>query len=492
MGDSMSNVNELFSLATKVMSGNIDSSYDADTLLNNYQQYINIALEFKVQKTELMEIIGLYQNELKEYINSNYFLKEIILYDGKSYHHELDFDYEVDLDLVFSSIFDGKELSGFDKRARDIIIFETMHMINLYGMEPLRSNHELITKEIAYGIFYDKSRKKEKNYEEIMRLGDKYGKEALDYLLNLDELHHRIESIMEVTDKNLLPELANIYSLVEQAISTRNNINSIGNLEIGYLKYLYEGYEKINKTTIISLMADSVDEYITEPTGELLMLHFIQDEKQTKTDIDMNEFLMQDLIERTKSFIAKKNNREYDEEVDHLELEETISRYRLTRKNPFDLQRRIALRSRYKITREIGFADIITEPTTLLSVSISTPEDLSVHLARRIAIGFLPQDVTIDAIKSTSTTFNSEKDRYDFLKDSHSIVDIMQKNKTNTRANETLVDWTRVKPSYILVVKDKEILEPEILQRAQELQRQNNLPIKIYDQYTLSLNKPVK
>ena len=63
---------------------------------------------------------------------------------------------------------------------------------------------------------------------------------------------------------------------------------------------------------------------------------------------------------------------------------------------------------------------------------------------------------------------------------------MFSKYKNNT--NETLVDWTKIKPGYILVVKDKELIEEDILARAQQLAKQNNLPLVIYDSYAIKKN----
>ena len=64
----------------------------------------------------------------------------------------------------------------------------------------------------------------------------------------------------------------------------------------------------------------------------------------------------------------------------------------------------------------------------------------------------------------------------------------MKYSKAANNTNETLVDWTHVKPGYILVVKDKEILEQDVLSRAEQLAQQNNLPLVVYDSYAIKQN----
>lgn len=64
----------------------------------------------------------------------------------------------------------------------------------------------------------------------------------------------------------------------------------------------------------------------------------------------------------------------------------------------------------------------------------------------------------------------------------------MKYSKAANNTNETLVDWTHVKPGYILVVKDKKILEQDVLSRAEQLAQQNNLPLVVYDSYAIKQN----
>lgn len=477
---------DLYAIARKKMQDNLSSTYDEETLMNEYDQYIETLLAFEGNKENIVEILHLYGDKLCDYIKSNFILKENIMFMDRCFRNDLDFDEHVNLEEVVASIIDGRELTGFNQRARDILIFEIMNMYNHYGMETLRNNPELVGKEIEYGIFYDKYRNVEKDYAEIMRLGDKYGKDAIIHLQNLELLQKRIDSLFDIASEDMLPELSGLYAVVEQCLIARNDPNSTLELNVDMLKGLYENYETINKLTIKHLMSEELPHTISEPTGQLLMLHFIQDGKGGMTDVGMNKFLTEEILSTAKRMISEKNGREYDETRDNEQLKEILQQYQESRENPFDFSSRIPLRCEYVGTRSLH--STITKPTTLLSVSISTPEDLSIHLDRRIAIGLLPECVPLEAIIATSSVFNSEKDRYDFAKDSHSIAEIMEKNKTNTQANETLVDWTKVKPSYIFVVKAQEELEPEILARAQELQQKNNLPIVIYDQYALKMN----
>lgn len=239
-------------------------------------------------------------------------------------------------------------------------------------------------------------------------------------------------------------------------------------------------------------MSGKIPYNISEPIEPLLMLHFIQDSDDfsngnLERDKKTNEFLYAEILETAKKIIELKNGREYDETRDRKELEEILIQYQQTRNNPFDLKNRIPLRTTY-VSNDLKI--VITKPNTLLSVYLFKIEHLLPYMERRIAIGFTPENVPIDAIDMTCSGENSEIDVYNFVGGGHSIIEIIIENslKNKHRINETLIDWTKVKPSYIFVVKTGEELEPEISLRVQELQRKNNLPVVIYDQYFIKKN----
>jgi len=477
---------DLYTIARKKMQYNLSDKYNEETLVREYEQYIDTLLSFEGNKDNIIEILNIYGDQLQDYIRSNFIIKENIMFSDRHFRNDLDFDEHVDLDEVFSSILYGRELTGFSRRAKDILIFEIMNMYNLYGIEMLRNNPKLISKEIDYGIFFNKCRNKEENFGEIIRLGDKYGKDAIVHLENLELLQKRIDSLFDISSEEMLPELSKLHSSVEQCLIAKNDPNSTLELNADALKTLYERYEMINKLTIKHLMSGDIPHTISKPTGQLLMLHFIQDGTDKMTDANMNKFLNEEILFTAKRMISKCTGREYDEMIDSEKLNEILLQYKNSRENPFDFESRIPLRCKYVGKRSLF--STITKPMTLLSVSLSTPEKLSIHLDRKIAIGFIPEDIPIESITSTCSVFNPEKDRYDFKKDSHSISEIMEMNETNTKSNETLVDWTKIKPGYIFVIKDQEVLEPEIIKRAQELQEKNNLPIVVYDRYSLNMN----
>lgn len=484
----------------------LNASYNEDSLGEKYQYYIETVCEFNGNKEELIEIIKTYGKELQSYILTNQNLVDVIMQDDRIHRHDLNINDEIDFTKVLESLFTQQELNAYEERAQHVLLLEAMNMYNTYGIEVLRTNKETIKKEIEYGIYYmktDPNRKftseteeeqiinahSERNFEEIMRLGEKYGKESLPYIRNLELLQKRIDSLVNIVAPEVQGDATNLYETVSKIIQAKNDPQSTLTIDVELLEQVYASYDKINILTLKHHMSAMVPSVIDKPTGELLMLHFIQDGDEGTHDKGMNDFLQEEIILVAKEIISEAKGEPYNEETDYKILQEILKQYQVSRENPADLESRIPLRCKY-IGKSAGFlySQVITKPTTLLSVSIAAPENINAHLDRRIAVGFLPKDIPVEAIVSTSKQFNSEKDRIEFDRGKHSIADIMKYSKAANNTNETLVDWTQVKPGYILVVKDKEILEQDILSRAEQLAQQNNLPLVVYDSYAIKQN----
>lgn len=484
----------------------LNTNYNEDDLGLRYQYYLETACEFKGTKEELIEIIKTYSKELKEYILTNQNLVDVIMQEDRIHRHDLNISDEVDFDKVLQSFSMSQELTGYEERAQHVLLLEAMNMFNTYGMNNLRTKKETIKKEIDYGIYYMKTdpnrnliseredkpeinAHSEKNFEEIMRLGDKYGKDALPYIKNLELLQKRIDSLIDIVAPEIQEDAIALYETVSKIIQAKNDPQSTLPIEVELLEQVYASYDKINILTLKHNMSENVPPIIDKPTGELLMLHFIQDGNEISYDKEMNDFLQEEIILVAKKIISEAKGIPYNEETDYKILQEILKQYQASRENPADLESRIPLRCKY-IGKSAGFlySQVITKPTTLLSVSISAPENIKAHLNRRIAIGFLPKDIPVEAIVSTSKQFNSEKDRIEFARGKHSITEMMKYSREENNTNETLVDWTQTRPGYILVVKDKEILEQDILARAEQLAKQNSLPLVIYDSYAIKQN----
>lgn len=484
----------------------LNANYNEDDLGLRYQYYVETACEFQGTKEELIEIIKAYGQELKEYILTNQNLVDVIMQKDRINRHDLNISDEVNFDKVLQSLFENQELTGYEERAQHVLLLEAMNMYNTYGLEELRTNKEIIKKELDYGIYYMKTdpnrnliseredkpevnAHSERNFEEIMRLGDKYGKDTLPYIQNLELLQKRIDSLINIIAPEVQEDAVALYETVSKIIEAKNDPQSTLTIDVDLLEQVYASYDKINILTLKHNMSESIPPVIDKPTGELLMLHFIQDGSEIVYDKEMNSFLQEEILLAAKRIISEAKGQPYNEETDYKILQEILKQYQASRENPADLGSRIPLRCKY-IGKSAGFtySQVITKPTTLLSVSISAPENINAHLDRRIAIGFLPNDIPVEAIVSTSKRFNSEKDRIEFSRGKYSIAEMMKYSSEENNTNETLVDWTQIKPGYILVVKDKEILEENILARAEQLAKQNNLPLVVYDSYAIKQN----
>lgn len=501
MGDDMT-IREIAAHNMKMLN----PSYNDDDLSLKYQYYIETVCTFNGTREQLLEILKIYGKELQEYILKNQNLIDVVMQEERIHRHDLNIDEEIDFNKVLESLVTNQELNFYEERAQHVLLLEAMNMFNTYGMDALRSQATIIKKEIDYGIYGMKTDPKrnyvsesnekqetnahsERNYDEIMRLGEKYGKEAMQYIASLELLLKRIDSLVDIVDPAVQKDATDLYKTVSKIIEAKNDKQSTMPISVEQLEQVYKSYEQINILTLKHHMSDTVPSVIDKPTGELLMLHFIQDGHDGVHDRGMNDFLQEEIILAAKRIISEAKGMPYNEETDSKLLQEILNQYQASRKNPVDLESRIPLRCKY-IGTSAGFlySQVITKPTTLLSVSVSAPENINPHLDRRIAIGFLPKDIPVEAVVSTSKRFNSEKDRIEFDRGKDSVADMMKYSQEECNTNETLVDWTQIRPGYILVVKDKEILEEDILARAEQLAKQNNLPLVVCDTYAIKQN----
>ena len=484
----------------------LNPAYNEDDIGVRYNYYLETVCEYDGTKEQLLEIIKVYKDELIGYLSTDTKMSEVILQEDRIHRHDLDINEEIDFNKVLNSLFSQQELNHFEERAQHILLLEAMNMYNTYGMDQLNSNQELIKKEILYGVYKmktdpnrnlvderadvsEQNQHSNKDYAEIMRLGDKYGKETLPYIEHLELLQKRVSSLIDIVEPSMQASVISLSETVTKIIAAKNNPDSSLEINVELLESLYSTYDKINYLTLKHHMAERVPETIDKPTGELLMLHFVQDGDEINFDRDMNNFLQEEIVLAAKKMISETTGLPYNEETDYQILQDILKQYQESRDNPANLESRIPLRCKYfGKSGGNGLAQVITKPTTLLSVSIAAPENVKPHLNRRVAIGFLPKDIPVESIASTSKRFNSEKDRIDFAKGKYSIADMIAYSKNENNTNETLVDWTQLKPSYILVVKDKELLEPEILARATTLAEKNSLPLVIFDSYAIKQN----
>lgn len=83
---------ELYEIARRKMQDNFSNEYDENTLLKNYDSYIETLLSFEGNKNNIIEILTMYREILCDYIKSNYIIKEKIMFKDKCFRNDLDFD----------------------------------------------------------------------------------------------------------------------------------------------------------------------------------------------------------------------------------------------------------------------------------------------------------------------------------------------------------------------------------------------------------------
>lgn len=435
-------IDELIKVNNTKLQTMLDDNYTVEDIFK-YHNFADILASFSGSKEDTLQILKFYYTDIVEFIRSNDKVSEEILFDGRYHRHDLRIDEEVDFELVVSSFNKPTILSNYNKRARDIIFEIIMRLINVYGMDTLLKNKNLVSKEMSYGLFNLEDLDIDK--EQVVFIGDNYGKNNIYYFKHLELLKKRINSLIEYCNEVQLAQVKEVLESIDYLLNVKKNRIAT---TIPDIKALFDFYEKLNRQIILSLLSEDLNN-----ENSVVMVHFIQDMHSNSFDNSMNETLEQSAL---------------NSGID-------MEKYYYSRKNPFDLKSRIPLKSTY-VSRP-NFRNIVCSPNTVLSCTISRQKNLTPHLNRRIAIGFLPKDIHFNAILATNKNFNSEKDRYDFEKDSHSIAEILDSDETNMRSNETLVDWTKVSASYIYVYLYGDELDNETMMIAEEISAKTGLVI---------------
>lgn len=455
------------------------------SLAFNYQRTIDC---FTGTKEDIFNVLKQYRKEIIDFIINNDKLKDDILMDFISnpdgtVRHDLEFEQEVNLEHVIQNILgDSQSLNYYEKRARIVIFSEVANLINTYGMQELYSNHDLVAKEIQFGVFFEKNRifthETQEDFEMRLEIGEKYGIEAMAYFMNVDLLEQRLRSLLEYSNN---PDEINALNSI---LNTPDPPDSSTPSEIlESFKKIYELYEDINRRMIVNrLNADIPDTLDSPKENTLLLLHFISDHSEP-SDFEMEDHMNIAINEAIISQIEKRTGRKYDPEIDGEEQYDLNQQYMDSIQNPFNLDQRIPLKGIY-YNDSLSNTTVVTKPETRLSASITNIGNLHPHLDRRIAIGFTSESVPINAIKTINMGYNNKPDRFNFKHNSVPLPEILS-HIANGGTQETLLDWTKIKPAYILVVKDDKEIPEGILSKAQHFHELTGLPIKVYDSYKL-------
>lgn len=452
-----------------------------------YADYLDYIVEFNGTKEDISLVLQKYKDSITKMILSSDKLKDKIMTDKNGCaRHDIDFDNAIDFQKIIDNIFEkNNDGNLFAENARRLIIFEIAKMIKVYGMEELNSNYDKISKEVGLGVLNARTdwcmpQAEKEKIEKRVELSEKYGEEAIPYLEDYDLLKQRVSLLKRYVEtpeeKQKVISILRKLKLVEFRMENQNG--SITEL----LKESFSDYEKVNREMLISRIRVSDESVIDNPDDKrFMLLHFIPD-KSSLTDIWQDNYFEEAINEWIKETISSKYGREYDPEIDAKETQEIMEHYKETRRNPFDLKSRIPFKNRYA---NDSFQNVITKSFTDLSCSVARNGDLQPHLGRKIAMGFTR--IPTDAITTINLGYNNKLDRPSFENTSVAFPEILSQIIAGG-TNETLLDWTKVEPAYIMVWKDTEELSEELVEEAEEYKRLTGLPIKVYDYYAMEKN----
>ncbi len=458
--------------------------------LNEYDDYLDTVIEFNGTKEDILLVYEKYKDcILKMILNSNELKDMVMTEKNSSIRHDIKLEEIVDISKITNNILDKtNELNHFEERFRNIILFEIAKLINCYGIEDLNLNQEIISKEIRLGIFSAKSDKyfPKKDLEKLQQridLDEKFGSESIPYIENFELLKERVLSLKHFS--NVPEEIQRLDILLENLYNIQTMLDEKNSNVLDLLKESYSEYENINRQILLNRLNINTENLIQESDDEsLFLLHFIPAFNES-SDFSQDDFFKQAANDLAISYIENKYKRKYNPEVDSEEFSRLTHNYMNSRNNPFDLSLRIPLKNKYTNS---SFHSVITAPHTNLSCSICKTGTFNSHLNRKIAIGF--SVVPLDSIKTINKGYNNSLDCFSFKENSVAIPEVLE-HIQNGGINETLIDWTQISPSYIMVIKDSKDIDKELLLKVEDFNKSLNLPVRIYDAYEIQRKKDV-
>ena len=450
---------------------------------NSYWGYLtpDIIRNFNASRKDIIFVLSQYKLDIIHMISNNQFLQDEILKEApkRRIRHDKSLKQTIDFSKVLDSIFsEGKSLNDFEKRAKVVILTEIVKLINFYGMRKLKEVKEKIVEEIRLGIFEAKTNKHLSEEDKIKnknrkRISDVFGIETIPYIENYELLKKRIFILKDFSqDKKEIEELGKIIKTLDK-IDKMMLKRKDGKI-LNFLKQAYDSYERINRKMILNRLYKGISDNIDKDKGDLLLLHFIP-EFDDERDFMQKEHQQEVLISSIQEEIEKKYGRKYDSRLDIEEVIEKYQSYEESKKNPYDFKSRIPLKNSY--TNE-SLYKVITVPTTNLSCLLTQIGYVKSHLNRMIAIGL--EKIPIGAIKTINSDYNDELDIFSFEQNSVPLPEIIEQIEKG-KICEILIDWTQVKASYILIIKNSKTLPKALLEKVQKYHTESGLPVRIYD-----------
>ena len=295
----------------------------------------------------------------------------------------------------------------------------------------------------------------------------------------IDYYHNKLKSILIETQNNNSDEIEN------DAISKE-------------LKNAYEEYWQVNREMLINRLHEKAPSVINSADeNKFMLVHFPTSESAIEGNEEIKDTdginLENRIMRVLRAKVAKQNGRKYNRKKDRQDVKELYKKSR----NLFDFTHRIPVKIQF-LANSLFVQDTtndenpyqetyymcLTKPTTNISMTIAKPGKLIPHRDRKIGYGCFKSSVSPEAIYSIDIGFNLTNDIHIFEEDEYPISEL------EFGTQETMVDWTKIKPDYIIVIKDtKDFENSDIYMKAKEMSEQAKLPLVIYDQYEIDRKK---
>lgn len=313
--------------------------------------------------------------------------------------------------------------------------------------------------------------------DKLLSWNEKCGDRILPYIFFLEELKKNTEILLSSPkiNRTYKEQLEFIRKICEYSILVRDTSLIPTKEEVRQINNVFDNYDSINKSIIL----DTIDK------GDIMLVHFVRDNdvdyhlvgesimdlsEQTSNhyDNDQANFFVNSYYQYAISEIEKQLNRKFD--INDQECRDLLSKYLddyndSINNRPLD---RLPIKKR-EISN--GFREYIRETDGRTSCSFVSKDNPVSHLDRKI--GLIIRPLVKKAILSTSLGYTSEKDYYDFRKDSSPCTETFNTLSGRKCVNETCVDIEQCEVVGVLLLSD----EKEMVERAERIAASYNTQV---------------
>ena len=118
---------------------------------------------------------------------------------------------------------------------------------------------------------------------------------------------------------------------------------------------------------------------------------------------------------------------------------------------------------------------LLVKPNTLISMTIARNGKLKTHIDRKIGFGCFKSSITPETIYTINSGYNLLNDK-NFFGENQIPISML------SGIQETMADWNKIKPDYIIFIKTQEDYEEtEEYKKACKISKESKLPVVIYD-----------